>query len=132
MAKNRVFEDGQKLSVVCSDPTTPLSGSPIRLGIRTGVAVTDEAAAANATGNAVGSTSVDFGPAVWLLSVIAPGGGVAVGDSLWYHDGAGSPPTLSTVATAGYFFGFAMQTIAASQTATIQVAHVDTPRPVGT
>lgn len=126
MAKNLVQFDGTAVSVVCTDPTTPASGNPVRLGTLTGVAQTAEAAAVpNMQGNPVGYTSVDFGMRIWSMSVIGnnAGGGsaVAVGDTLYYIDGSA---VLSKVATAGIKFGIALGTVGSGLTATINVLHV--------
>lgn len=128
MAKNRVFTNGWQLSVPCTDPTVPVSGSPVRFGVRTGVAMTNEGAG----GNTAANTTVDFGPTVWSLSVAAVNAAINVGDALWYHDGGGSPPTINNVVTGGYFFGVANGALNSGVTGTIDVAHIDAARPVGT
>lgn len=128
MAKNRVFAHGEQLSVTCTDPTTPLSGSPVRYGVRTGVALTTEAEG----GNAAGKTTVEFGNAVWSLTVTAINAAVNEGDALWYHDGTTNAPTVTNVATGGYFFGVAMGALNTNTNGTLDVAHIDTARPVGT
>lgn len=118
MASNIVREPGYSLSVVCSAPTTPASGDPVRFGSLTGVALTDEAAG----GNATGYTSVYFGPCVVDVSVKGIDGSgnsaVAAGDALFYVD-ADSPPLSKK--SAGYFFGYALETVGSGQTGTIQV-----------
>lgn len=123
MADNLVFQDVRALSVVCSDPATPASGDPVRYGALGGVAVTDESAG----GNPTGYTSVDFGAAVYTLSVKAVddsgNSGVAVGDALFYVDA--DSPKLSKK-QSGYFFGFALQTVTSGGTATIQVMRLPT------
>jgi len=89
MAKNRIHANAQHISVAVSHPTTPSSGQPVRVGPVVGVAETNE--------RADGTTTVDFGPAVYSLSVKGVGDSgnvaVAVGDSLYYVDadvGAGT------------------------------------------
>jgi hypothetical protein len=124
MPTNRVYPEGKHLSVVVTNPTGPLSGQPLRVGYRTGVALTDEGEG----GNAATQTTVDFGAAVWKLSVTDHGGaGIAAGDALFYVDGAGDAAGTIENDSAGYFFGFALEAVAAGQTATILVAHVDSP-----
>lgn len=127
MAQNRIKKDGYRDSVVCSSPTTPASGDPIRYGDLTGVALTDE----SADGNASGYTSVDFGPSVWNVYVDDDAAtGIAVGDPIYYHDTAtGSPAThLNNNATSyDAFFGVAQETVSTNGTAQIKVLHV----PVG-
>lgn len=117
MATNKVYSD-TILSVVCSDPATPASGDPVRVGSFTGVAVTDEGEG----GNAATNTSVDFGVGVWDLSVKgvndAGDSAVAVGDAIYYVD-ADTPKLSKKV--SGYFFGIALETVAGGATATINV-----------
>lgn len=118
MADNLVFDNPRVLSVVCSDPTTPASGDPVRYGNVCGVAVTDEAGG----GNPAGYTSVDFGPAVYDLSVKAVNdtgnSAVAVGDAIFYVDA--DTPKLSKKQT-GYLIGVAMETVTTGSTGTIRV-----------
>lgn len=125
MATNRIRKDGDRLSVVCSHPTTPVSGGPVRFGKFTGVALTDE----SEDGNATGYTSVDFGGSVWDLTVDDnEGTGIAVGDPLYYHDtgtGTGSVNVNNSSTSADAFFGFAMETVSANATTLINVRHVD-------
>lgn len=119
MATNEVFEDGDNLSLVCSHPTTPSSGDPVRYGEMVGVAQTDE--------QADGKTSVTF-KGVHLLSVEGVDGSgdsaVAVGDKLFYTD-ADDPPINKK--TTGRAVGFAVTTettagtVTAGATATIPV-----------
>lgn len=124
MATNRIRKDGYHLSVEASDPTTPASGAPVRFGLLTGVALTDEAEG----GNAAGFTSVDFGPSVWDLSVKgvndSGNSAVAVGDAIFYVDA--DTPKLSKK-SSGYFFGFALEAVGSGQTDTINVMHAPSP-----
>lgn len=128
MAKNLVQLDGYDVSVVCSDPTTPASGDPVRVGKLTGVAQTAESsgAAADLTGNPSGYTSVDFGQRIWSLSVkgVNDGGNsaVAVGDTIYYVDA--DTPKLSKKQTNQAVFGIALGAITSGATATINVLHV--------
>ncbi|RJP53619.1 MAG: DUF2190 family protein [Anaerolineaceae bacterium] len=116
MAKNIVHKPGLELDLVCSDPTTPASGDPVRCGNVTGLALTDE--------RSDGKTTVDIGGFVADLSVKAVDGSgnsaVALYDPLWYVDA--DTPKLSKKAT-GYFYGFALETIASGETDTINVWH---------
>jgi hypothetical protein len=130
VATNRVYKEGEQLSVAPTDPQTAAiaSGGPIRLGVRNGIALTKPGVA----GNAAGKCTVDFGNAVWTLAVQAINAAVNVGDALWYHDGGVNAPTITNVVAAGYFFGVAMEAMNTNTNAIIQVAHVDTARPVGT
>lgn len=115
MAKNLIVGEAKGVGVVCTNPTTPASGDPVRFGEMTGVALAAEAAD--------GETVVDFTPGnIWDLSVKGVDGSgnsaVAVGDKIFYVDA--DTPKLSKKAT-GRFFGFAMEAIATSETDTIQV-----------
>lgn len=123
MATNRVFADGYHLSVVVTNPATPVSGDPVRYGVLTGIALTDEAEG----GNPAGQTSVDFGPSVWNVRVDDnEGGGIAVGDPIYYHDTATGSPTThlnNSAAGADAFFGFAKAAVTANATPIIEVLH---------
>lgn len=119
MAKNEVFDIGDKLAVTCSHPATPASGDPVRYGELVGVATAAE--------DTDGKTPVTF-RGVHLLPVKGIDGGgnsaVAAGDKLYYTD-ADSPP-LSKKAT-GRFAGNAVEsasspgTVASGATTTIPV-----------
>jgi hypothetical protein len=118
MAKNLIRTKSNGISVVCSDPTTPASGDPVRYGELTGVALIAE--------ESDGKTVVDFEPGkVWDLSVKGVDGGgnsaVAVGDKIYYVDA--DTPKLSKKAT-GRLFGFAMEAITSGSTDTINVMKV--------
>lgn len=113
MATNEIFEDGDNLSLVCSDPTTPASGGPVVVGQIPGVAQTDE--------RADGTTSVVM-KGVFDLSVKGVDGSgnsaVAVGDIIYYV--AADTPKLSKKAT-GVRFGYALEAISSGGTDTIRV-----------
>jgi hypothetical protein len=117
------MEPGYNLSVVCTHPATPATGGPVRFGAMTGIALTDEAA----DGNATGYTSVYFGPCVVDLPVKGDDGGgsaVAVGDTIFFTDA--TTYHLDKTA-AGYFFGFALETVDSGATTTIKVYHPASP-----
>lgn len=124
MASNMTMDDIDRLSVICSHPTTPVSGGPVRYGYRTGVALTLESVA----GNASGYCTVDFGNREWSLSVKgvndSGNSAVAAGDMLFYVDA--DTPVLSKK-SSGYFFGFAQEAVVSAATTTIRVLHVDSP-----
>jgi hypothetical protein len=124
MATNRVMKPGWQQSLVVSDPATPTSGDPVRIGTMTGVALTDEGDG----GNGATETTVDVGPAVWDLSVkgvdASGNSAVALGDPIYYVDA--DTPKLSKKNT-GYFFGIALEAVGSGQTATINVQHVPSP-----
>lgn len=123
MATNIVYDPGTQLSVVCTNPTTPAAGDPVRYGNLCGIALTDEADG----GNPTGYTSVHFGPFVADLSVKAVddngNSAVAVGDAIFYVDA--DTPKLSKK-QAGYFFGFALEAITSGATDTINVHKLPT------
>lgn len=115
MAKNLIFAGNKGLAVICSDPTTPASGDPVRFGELTGVALNAE--------ESDGKTVVAFEAGkVWDLSVKGVDGGgnsaVAVGDKIYYVDA--DTPKLSKK-TTGRFFGFAMAVVTSGATTTINV-----------
>ncbi|MEN6533798.1 MAG: DUF2190 family protein [Bryobacteraceae bacterium] len=116
------IQEGKYLSVACSNPATVTSGSPVRVGSLTGVAATAEGDG----GNAATEATVQFGQGVFDLSVVDSGGaGIAIGDKLYFHDGA--PPTIDNVGAGGFFFGYAVEAVGAGLTATINVLHVISP-----
>ncbi len=119
MATNELFAENI-LNVVVTDPTTPASGDPCRYGFATGVAVTDEGGG----GNIATETSVDFGMKTWNLPVTdSVGGGIAVGDTLFYNDAADDVRNNP----AGYFFGIALDAVGVGATTTIRVLHLPSP-----
>ncbi len=118
MATNRIKERGRQIELTCTHPTSPSTGDPCRIGSMVGVALTDERSG--------GDTTVDFGPAVYDLSVKGEddsgSAAVSAGDSLFYvdsdiNDGTG---TLSKK-TTGYFYGFALESVGSGSTDTINV-----------
>jgi predicted RecA/RadA family phage recombinase len=117
MATNRVYE-GYRIPVVCSHPTTPLSGNPVRCGDLTGIAIVDEGDG----GNTTTGTSVDFGPGVWAVVVSGVDGSgasnVALYDPLYYVDA--TAPILNKN-TAGKLFGYALGTVTSSTSGRINV-----------
>lgn len=117
MATNQIFEEGDHLSLVCTDPATPASGDPVLVGQIPGVALTDESAG----GNPSGATTVCM-EGVFALPVkgIDKDGNsaVAVGDILYYA--TGDTPKISKKQTA-VRFGYALETVSTSATATIRV-----------
>jgi predicted RecA/RadA family phage recombinase len=110
---NKVFHDAWTLAVACTEPAAPDAGDPVRFGFLTGVAVEDE--------NAAGVTVVDFGQRVYDLSVDDDvGGGIAVGDTLYYD----SATDALDNDTGGTPFGYALETVGANATTVIRVLHV--------
>lgn len=113
MATNEIFKPGEALSVVASDPASPVSNDPVRFGELVGVAQTDE--------RSDGTTSVQF-EGVFDLSVKGIDGAgnsaVALGDQLFYVDA--DTPKISKKAT-GRAVGHALETITAGSTDTIRV-----------
>jgi hypothetical protein len=122
MATNLIMKDGRYLSVAATDPTTPASGDPVRLGILTGVAQGAEGA------DIANEASVDFGNAVYDMSVKgindAGNSAVAKGDLIYHVDA--DTPKLSKKAS-GYLFGVALEAITSGSTDTINVLHLTNP-----
>lgn len=114
MATNEIFDRGQELALVATDPTTPASGDPILVGQIPAVAV----AAKDAT---TGKTPCKM-EGVFDLSVKAVDGGgnsaVAVGDIIYYV--SADTPKLSKK-TSGVRFGYALEAITSGATDTIYV-----------
>jgi len=124
VATNRIRKDGYRLSVVCSHPTAPDSGDPVRYGEMSGVALVDEGDG----GNGATTTSVDFGPSVWDLVVDDnEGTGIAVGDDIYYHDtGTGTGAVNLNNSATGHdaYFGIALEAVSTNATTLINVLHV--------
>lgn len=117
MAKNIVYNKGDKLGVACTDPAVPVSGDPVVYGQQPGVALTNE--------GSDGITSVQFcGVAnfsVKGVTTAAASSAVAEGDVIYYV--AGNTPKLSkAVGDSGAVrFGVAMGAVTGGTTATIPV-----------
>ena len=110
---NEYIHDAWTLPVACTDPAVPTSGAPVRWGFLTGIAIDAE--------NAAGITVVDFGQRVWRLSVHdTVGGGIAIGDTLYYNDATHAVDNTTT----GTPFGYAYQAVGAGATTVIRVLHV--------
>lgn len=120
MAKNRIYAEGYKLSVVVTDPAAPDSGDAVRYGLLTGVALVDEGDG----GNAATETTVDFGPGIWDIPVTGEAGAIAVGDPVYYDDAISG---LNNDGVNGYFFGFALEAVDNAATTTINVLHTPSP-----
>lgn len=113
---NCVRQDGRHLEVTVTNPLAPVTNGPVRVGGLTGIAESNEGEGGV---SATTTTMVDFGPGVYDLPVTDHGGaGIAIGDSLFYVDGA--PGTIENDAS-GYFFGYALEAVGAGLTATIEV-----------
>lgn len=113
MAQNGVFDSDNSMSVVASDPATPASSDPVRVGDMVGVAETDE--------RADGTTTVRFNCTrkVSVKGVNAGGNSaVAVNDVIYYVD-ADTPKLSKKV--AGTRAGIALEAITSGSTATIRV-----------
>lgn len=114
MAKNIIFDTSRQLAVAVSDPASPKSGDPVRFGVITGVALTDE--------GADGLTTVRFNDAVADVPVKGVNGSgnsaVAEGDALFYVD-ADTPKVSKKV--SGTPFGTALEAVASGATDTIRV-----------
>lgn len=114
MATNITREDGDQIAVTVSHPTTPTSGSPVRWGVKAGIALTDE-------DTVTGKTTVKFNGCATISVKGIDGSGnsaVATGDALYYTD-ADTPP-VSKKAT-GTLIAHAIGTVGSSATDTIEV-----------
>lgn len=113
MAKNVIYNKGDRLAVACTQPATPASGDPVLYGVQPGVALTSE--------GADGITSVQF-CGVASFSVKGYNGSantaIAEGDIVYYK--AGATPPLD-VDSSGVRFGVAMGAVASGATTTIPV-----------
>jgi predicted RecA/RadA family phage recombinase len=113
MAKNKVYDEGEQLSLVATDPATPATGDPVLVGQLPGVSMTNE--------RADGTTSVDT-EGVYRLSVKGVSGAgnaaIAPGDILYYV--TGDTPKLSAKAT-GVRYGYALDAVTGGATTTIRV-----------
>lgn len=106
-------QSDELLTVLVSDPSAPVSGDPVRIGSFCGVAVADK--------RADNTTVVRIRGVVRVAVRGVDGSGnsaVAVGDKLYYVDA--DTPKLSKKST-GVFFGYALATVSAGQTSTIDV-----------
>lgn len=122
-ATNEVFRPGYRLELIVTDPAAPTSGAPVRIAKLTGIAMIDEGAG----GAGSTATVVDIGPGVYSLSVDDDlGGGIAIGDPVYYHDTeSGNPATNlnNNPVAADALFGIALEAVSANATTTIRVMH---------
>jgi hypothetical protein len=106
---------------VCSHPSAPDSGDPVRYGKTCGIAMTDEGDG----GYGATETGVLISGCVADLLVDDNGGsGIAAGDIIYYHDtGTGSPSTSLNNSSSGAdaVFGIALEAVSANATTTINV-----------
>lgn len=114
MAKNTEYMWTDSLPLVCTAPTTPVSGDPVLCGQIPGVALTEKDA------NSQNTVALN---GAFRLSVKGENAGgnsaVAVGDIIYYE--AGQTPPLNKDATNGVRFGYALATVSSGATATIAV-----------
>lgn len=117
MARNIIFDEGDQLSLVATDPAAPVSGNPVIVGQIPGVALTDERADGTTTVkmNGVADLSVKGehynGTAKANIAV-------AAGDILYYN--AADTPKLNRD-NRGVRFGYALEAVASGATDTIRV-----------
>ncbi|MFN2636898.1 MAG: capsid cement protein [Gemmatimonadaceae bacterium] len=112
MARNIIFEEGDQIQVVCTDPTTPASGDPVLVGQLPGVALITE--------GSDGLTTIKTN-GVATLSVKGTTGSnaaIAAGDIIYYV--TANTPKLSAT-TSGVRFGYALESVTSGATATIRV-----------
>jgi len=113
MSKNQIFKDADSLQVAASDPTTPVSGDPLRYGQRPGVCEVSEGSDGLCTAKFSGEYS-------FSVKGVDGSGNIAVaeGDILYYVDA--DTPKISKKAT-GVRFGYAAGAVTSGSTATIPV-----------
>jgi predicted RecA/RadA family phage recombinase len=111
MAKNILQEHGDQLGVVVTQPASPKSGDPCRVGQLPGVAEIDEDADD-------GLTTVKFN-GVALLSVKGEAGAIAVGDIVYYDDADSTH--LNNSPSGNIRFGYALGVVGNGATAAIPV-----------
>lgn len=116
MAQNYV-NSGGVIHAAASHPATPTSGDPLRVGTIAGVALTDEAAGGNATGQSSIATKGVFRLPVKGVDV-SGNSAVAIGDKIYYTDA--DTPNLNKK-NNGYLFGKALEGVLSGATATIKV-----------
>jgi predicted RecA/RadA family phage recombinase len=118
MAKNMVYNRGDQLAVVVTDPASPVSGDPVVYGQQPGIALTNKDAVTNKTStkfNGVANFSVKG------VTTAAAGSAVAEGDVIYYVPG-NTPKLSKAVGDAGAVrFGVAMGAVTSGSTATIPV-----------
>ncbi len=108
MATNRKYKDGDQLSLVATDPTTPSSGDPVVFGELPGVALNDE--------DSDGETTIQFN-GVFELDVEAEGSAVTAGDIVYYDtadDGLNND-------NSNVRFGYALEDVTSGSTTAIDV-----------
>lgn len=118
--KNTVYNPGEILDSIVTNPTSPSSGDPVRVGKMTGVATSDM--------DPDGTTVVNYGSFVNSFPVTSKTGTpVVYGDRLFIKDGvAAAKATITNDANGGVniFYGFAMGGVADGATMIIPVKHV--------
>lgn len=112
--KNRVFADGDFVTVTSTAIASHKSGDPVAVGGVTGVLTGD----ADATNKAVVCRKGIFDLSVKAIND-SGNNAVAVGDDLYLV--VADTPHLSKKSTAGVFFGWALEAITSGSTATINV-----------
>lgn len=117
MSTNQIFNHGDELGVQLTDPASPKSGDPGRLGQLGCVAQADKGKG----GNTANNTSVSF-VGVFNLAVKGVNGSsntaIAPGDTVFYVDA--DTPKLSAKAT-GVKYGTALDPVSSGATTTIRV-----------
>jgi hypothetical protein len=118
MATNIVYDEGDQLSLACTDPATPASGDPVLIGQIPAVALTAERADVTTTVKRDGTATFS----VKGVTTGAAGSAVAVGDILYYVPG--NTPKLSKASgdSGAVRFGYALGTVGSGSTGTIEVA----------
>lgn len=117
MALNTVHEIGDRLQLVCTDPTTPASGDPVICGQLPGVAQANE----DTDGVTSVHTSGVYNLSVKGVTTAAAGSAVAPGDLIYYVPG--NTPKLSKASgdSGAVRYGYALGAVLSGATTTIPV-----------
>ncbi len=99
MARNKRYLKGERLYLPVPNPADTVSGSPVMVGNRGGVALTDP--------DANNSATVDL-KGVFMLNV--NGTVNNVGEAVYYADVPDPNDRITRTSTANQFFGYALQT----------------------
>jgi predicted RecA/RadA family phage recombinase len=119
MATN-IKRPGPNVSLTLPVAALTASGDPVEVSDLHGIALTD----IDADGNAVVRTAIAFTADLSVHAADNSGDlAVAVGDKL-YYDAAETPDEVNKDVTNGKFIGYALETIAAGDTDTIEVGLV--------
>lgn len=118
MAGNIVFEFGDQLSTIPTDPASPVAGDPVIVGVLPGVALTTK-------DTVTGETTVKFNGVAEVsvkgVTTSASASAVAIGNAIYYVPG-NTPKLSKAVGDSGAIrWGTALAVVGSGATATIRV-----------